>query len=43
MGGEARKPQGDDYFFVWLDLKCHFGALGIAAAEKYYSPGAALA
>jgi hypothetical protein len=31
MGGEARKPQGDDYFFVWLDLKCHFGALGIAA------------
>jgi hypothetical protein len=30
--------QVDGFFFICSILKNHFGALGIAAAEKYYSP-----
>jgi hypothetical protein len=39
MGGEARKPQADKYFFVRPILKNHFGASGIVVAEVKYSPG----
>jgi hypothetical protein len=31
--------QVDGFFFVCSTVKSYFGALGIAAAKKYYSPG----